>query len=232
MRCGSLLYIGVCALSCCVLTLDRAYSGWAFVMAGKSQWNNDGEYSEDITPRLQFKEDEFYAHVEWCRPFEPQDKDGELEVQNEYSLTAFSNSEFTLKHELYYDFDQEEYAAELTPKLYTQLSKKMKIGFELEIDYLQHNAFDLFELEVEPTIKWQDSFGPGKLKLELEAPVMRLYSSNDSRKDFEFETVEFIGVYSLSLNKTTTLSFKLELPYDLQQNELETEVDIYFSLDF
>ncbi|HID69307.1 MAG TPA: hypothetical protein EYP35_02340 [Desulfobacterales bacterium] len=115
-----------------------------------------------------------------------------------------------------------EFAAELTPKFYTKVGKNFKIGFELEIDYLKHDEFDLHEIKIEPTIKWKKEIGPGKLSLELEAPVMRLYTSNDSKDNFEFETVEPIISYEIPLSEATSMEFELDLPYDIQKEEMET----------
>ncbi len=149
-----------------------------------------------------------------------------MEWEAAYSWKLGEKSKFTLKHELYYDIEDTDFAAELTPKFYTKVGKNFKIGFELEIDYLKHDEFDLYEIEVEPTIKWSNEIGPGKLSLELEAPVMRFYTSDDSKDDFKFETVEPIINYTIPLNDRTSMNFELDIPYDVQKEKMDTNFNI------
>ena len=206
---------------CCFVPAVRAE--WSVSIKEKNKWDHQSDYSAEIIPRIQYKADNWYAHLEWDLPIVPEPEDGEIELQTEYSHRIGLKTKGTLKHELYFDVQSSEFAAELTPKLYVAIRNNLKIGFDLEIDYLKKGIFDLYELEIEPTIKWHQPTGPGMLALELEAPVFRLYSSNKAIRDFEFETVELIITYDLFFNKKTGVRVELDMPYDVQQEELAFE---------
>ncbi|WP_415898832.1 hypothetical protein [Neptuniibacter sp. QD48_11] len=184
-------------------------------------------------PLLQFTEGNFGTYLEYVYvPRNGLDNGQNLTWQVEYTWQLNENSIFKLVHEFDRAIDSDTNSAELTPMYYTTFDNGLKAGFELEIDYYLDGDFDIYEIEIEPTLKWSRNLGEGKLNLELEAPTMRLYSSDDSIKDFEFEEVLPIIGYDHPLSKNLTLHTLLELPYDLQEDDFDTIITIGLGVTF
>ncbi|WP_415897799.1 hypothetical protein ACMXYX_05115 [Neptuniibacter sp. QD72_48] len=184
-------------------------------------------------PLLQYTEGNFGTYLEYVYvPRNGLDNGKNLTWQVEYKWKLSENSSLKLVHEFDRTIDTNTESAELTPKFYTSFDNGLKAGFELEIDYYLDGDFDIYEIEIEPTLKWSRSLGEGKLNLELEAPTMRLYSNDDSIKDFEFEEVLPIIGYDHPLSKNLTLHTLLELPYDLQEDDFDTIITIGLGVTF
>lgn len=226
-----LIFISVSVVLMGFLTLPGAV--WADFFAGvelNNNWDDDNDYEFNITSKMGY-ENAFYAHVAWTKPVEPSsDPDGEMEFEHEHDLWGG----FALKNEVYYDLDAEDWAAEATPKWYIKLESGVKLGFEVEFDYLKNDEFDLYEIEIEPTIKGKiKELGPGDLKWELEAPVCRLYTSSEDKDDFEVETIQPILNYGVPVfEKKAVLEFEFEFPYDVQDEELDKVFTFYFTYYF
>jgi len=184
-------------------------------------------------PMLQYSKGKFSTYLEYAyTPINGQTNDEELTWQLEYKWQLSEDSSLKLVHEFSHSLIDHSDRAELTPKLYTAFSDHLKLGFELEIDYYQDGDFEIQEIEIEPTIKWQQSLGKGELNLELEAPTMRLYSNKDGVKDFEFEEILPIVGYSYPLSKTISLEAEAEFPYDLQTDDLDSIITLSIGIEF
>ncbi|WP_415890622.1 hypothetical protein ACMXYV_04755 [Neptuniibacter sp. SY11_33] len=184
-------------------------------------------------PFLQYSEGNFGTYLEYIYvPRNGIDNGQNLTWQVEYTWQLDESSIIKLVHEFDRTIDSDTNSAELTPMYYITLGNGLKAGFELEIDYYLDGDFDIYEIEIEPTLKWSQSLGEGKLNLELEAPTMRLYSNDNSVKDFEFEEVLPIIGYDHPLSKNLTLHTLLELPYDLQEDDFDTIITIGLGVTF
>lgn len=191
----------------------------------------NGHYA--YKPFLQYKEGNFGTYLEYIYvPRNGIENGQNLTWQIEYTWQLNENSIFKLVHEFDRAIDSDTNSAELTPMYYKTFGNGLKAGFELEIDYYLDGDFDIYEIEIEPTLKWSQSLGEGKLNLELEAPTMRLYSNDDSIKNFEFEEVLPIIGYNHPLSKNLTLHTLLELPYDLQEDDFDTIITIGLGVTF
>lgn len=170
--------------------------------------------------------------MEFTKPIQPDSEDGFVELEAEYRWKISERGQFRLQNEITYNFEKKQWAAELTPEFYVNLQHGFAIGFELEIDYLNKDDWDIHQIEIEPTIKWGTKLGPGELDLELEAPVMRLYSSADNTDNFEVETIEPIIEYTLPISKKTKVAFVFGAPYDVEDKEWSTYFDVIWKWKF
>ena len=218
------------AIFCSSISLT-ATAGWDAQFEMETVTDDSGDRTTAFEPRIRYKEGSFSTHFEYEYTPESGSENGkELEWQLDYSWKVSDQSKFKLTNEFVRKFNSDSNNAELTPSFYTKLDNGLKVGFELENDYLKNDDFAMHEIEIEPTIKWGKTIGDGKLSLELEAPVMRLYSK--TKKDFEFEEIMPIIGYKYNLSKDAVLGMELELPYDLQTEELETVVNIALGYKF
>jgi len=210
----------------------HANAGWDVQLEAEFK-----DFKEDrvtaYEPRLRYKDGNFSTYLEY--EYTPLDDAKDLEKltwQFAYNWVLSEKSNFTLIHELERNLSSDINSAELTPTYYTTLDNGLIIGFELEIDYLNDDKFDIYELEIEPTLKWAKKVNHGNFSLELEAPVMRLYSSQPAQKNFEFEEILTILGYQRSLSKQAVLNASVELPYNLQTDELDSVVNISLGYSF
>ncbi|MCG8051713.1 MAG: hypothetical protein JAZ15_10935 [Candidatus Thiodiazotropha endolucinida] len=201
-------------------------SGWDVQLEHESIWDADGDHTGYLVPRIRYKGDGWKAHLEYYKPVQPDSTDGKLELETNHNWKFEGGGKFTLRHELYHDLAGEKWSAELTPRFYQKLEQGFVVGFDLEIDYLSDDELALKEIEIEPTIKWIGQVGSGELELELEVPVMRLYSRDSSRKDFEVEGVEPIVGYTLPLTEATSFYAEYGAPYDAQDHEWSHYLDL------
>ncbi len=214
-------------------TSSVVMAGWDTQAGIENDWDGDGEYEGHAKARLRYKGKGWKAQVEYKTEFEPDSNDGSIELQGDYSWKIGEKGTFTLMNELPYNIDNQSWGGELTPRYYHKLDNGFKIGFDLEIDYLSSDVWDIHEIEIEPTIIWGTKVGTGTLGLELEAPVMRLYSSKDGVDDFEVETIEFIANYTLPLGgKSTNVNFEFGAPFQLDDSEWEQYLNIVFNHKF
>lgn len=211
-----------------MLVAMTAIAGWDAEIRSVNEWDDDNEFVSGIQPQVRYKGDGWKAHVEYLIPFEPESEDGTIEQEVEIKVPLIKG--LALKNEVYYDIEDDKFSAELTPKWYTQIWG-LKVGFELEIDYLKNDRFDLYEIEIEPTVKksWEIC-EKSAFELELEMPVTRLYSK--SKKDFEIEELAVIGIYEYAMTDTAALEIRGELHYDVQDEELEKVLEIALKYEF
>ncbi|MET0103839.1 MAG: hypothetical protein ABW072_01695 [Sedimenticola sp.] len=209
-----------------LLASPAAMAGWDIQLQHESNWNEHGQHSGAIEPRILYKGQDWKIQLEIEKQVQPVSRKAALEFEGQYNWKIGQNGSLGLNTEVVYDQESKNWAGELTPELYWNLGDGFEIGFELEIDYLSADRWDLHEIEIEPTVSWEGPLGPGYLYLELEAPVMRLYSADDSRKDVEFETVEPIVGYGIQLTPATDLYMELASPYDVQDRSWSTCFDI------
>jgi hypothetical protein len=224
---GMVVLFAILCLAGALLVPQTSFaSDWSFQLNSTTSFDLHGEEDSVVSPRLMYNTKSLYAHLEWNVPVSPEHTDDIIEFQTEYAVPFTAATKLTFKHELYYDMAFNGFTAEFTPKLYTSLNKHVKIGVELEVDYLKNDLFTLYELEAEPTIKWYHVTGSGRVAAELEFPVCRLYSANATKNDFELETVEAIFTYDFLLNKIMRLGVELDFPYDVQKKELSFEFQV------
>ena len=218
-------YIAVVML---ILAAMSASAGWDAEVRSVSEWDDDNEVINGIQPQVRYKGDGWKAHVEYLIPVDPEVEDGTVEQEVEIKIPLIKG--LALKNEVYYDIEDGEWAAELTPKWYTKLWG-LKVGFELEIDYVKDGRFDLYEVEIEPTVKksWEIS-EKSEFELEFEMPVTRLYSK--SKDNFEFEEVAVLGIYDYALTDTAAIEVRGELHYDVRDEELEKILEVALKYKF
>ncbi len=218
-------YIAVVMLMLVAMT---ANAGWDAEVRSVNEWDNDNERVSAIQPQLRYKGDGWKTHLEYWIPFDPEVEGGEIEHEIEYKKLCIKG--LAVKHELYYDVENGEWAAELTPKWYTTLWG-IKVGFELEIDYLKDGEFDLYEIEIEPTVKKSWALcEKSEIELELEMPVTRLYSN--SKKDLEIEELAALLIYDYALTDETAIEIRGELHYDVQDSEFDKILEIALKYKF
>ncbi len=206
------------------LLSNVCYGGWGVNATYLNTWDEDNAFSKSMETSIYHKGAKWYTHLEFSKNLHPTDKRGALELQNEYVFMKKNGTKIVLRHELLRDMDDQKWAAELTPKVYTKLGDHFKVGFDLEIDYMKNNYMDLSQIEIEPTIKWSNQINNFEIDLELEAPVMRLYSNDTSKKGFEFEEVLGIIEVAYPLNNEFKFILGFEVPYNLQTKEAGMEL--------
>lgn len=205
-----------------MLIAMTAAAGWDAELRSVNEWDDDNERVTAVQPQVRYKGDGWKAHVEYWIPFDPESEDGRIEQELEVKVPGVKG--LALKNELYYDVEDGEWASELTPKWYTTVWG-IKAGFELEIDYLKNDQFDLHEIEVEPTVKKSWALGEtSELELELEMPVTRLYSS--SKDDVEIEELAVLAIYDYAVTDHTALEVRGELHCDVQDGACEKILEI------
>lgn len=211
-----------------LITMTAAAAGWDAELRSVTEWDDDDERVAAIQPQVRYKGDGWKAHVEYWIPFDPEAEDGEIEQEIEYKMPVIKG--LALKNETYYDVENGEWAAELTPKWYTKVWG-IKAGFELEIDYLKNDEFDLYEIEIEPTVKKSWAVGEkSELELELEMPVTRLYSS--SKDDVDVEELAVLAIYDYAVTDDTAIEVRGELHCDVQDGECEKILEVALKHDF
>ncbi len=210
----------------------QANAGWDVQFEAEFK-DYKGDRVTAYEPLLRYKEDSFSTYLEYeYTPLDHTENLKKLTWQFAYNWALSEKSSVTLIHELERNLSSDITSAELTPTYYITMENGLIIGFEFEIDYLSGDKFDIYELEIEPTIKWAKKVNNGNFTLELEAPVMRLYSSQPAQKNFEFEEILTIIGYQHTLSKQAMLNVSAELPYNLQTNELNTVVNISLGYRF
>lgn len=192
----------------------------------ENEWDEDSNHEGAVEANIRYKSKPWYLQLEFEKPIQPDSKDGHVELQGQYNWKIGKKGKFSVLNEITYSLDKESWSAELTPRFYWKLPHGFQIGFDLEIDYLTNDEWEINEIEIEPTIKWGTKVGPGKLGLELEAPTTRLYSSSDTKDDFEAEEILPIITYKLPLNDHFLLFFEFGAPYDLVDSEWETYLNV------
>ncbi len=199
----------------------------------ENDWDDAGEYEGHAKTRLRYKGKGWKVQVEYKTEFEPDNTDGKIELQGDYNWKVGENGKFTLMNELPYNIDKQNWSGELTPRYYHKLANGFKIGFDLEIDYLKNDEWDIHEIEIEPTILWGTQMGIGVLEFELEAPVMRLYSNKEGVDSFAFETIEPMVNYTIPITeKVSNINLEFGAPYQLEDDEWEQYVTVVFNYKF
>jgi hypothetical protein len=226
------LFVQQCSLVFVLLISNICYAGWGVNATYLNTWDEDNKFSKSMETSLFYDGEEWYNHLELAKPLHPLDQRGTLELQTEYILYKKDGTKLVMRNELLRDMDDQEWAAELTPKLYTKVGDNFKIGIEVELDYITNNYVELSQIEIEPTIKWSNQIYNFEIELELEAPVMRLYSNDESKKDFEFE--EVLGIFEAAYPVTKNLKFIMEfkVPYNMQTKESGKELLTTIQYDF
>jgi len=214
-------------------TSSAVMAGWDTQAGIENDWDDGGEYEGHAKARLRYKGKSWKVQVEYKTEFEPDNTDGKVELQGDYSWKVGEKGKFTLMNELPYNFDKQSWSGELTPKYYYTIAKDFKIGFELEIDYLKNDDWDIHNIEIEPAIAWGRQLGPGILELKLEAPVMRLYSNEEGEDDFAVVTVEPIVNYTIPIaGKTANINFEFGAPYQVEDTEWEQYFNVVVNWKF
>jgi len=211
-----------------MLVSMNAIADWDAEVRSVQEWDEDNELVTGIQPQVRYKGDGWKAHVEYLIPVDPETEDGTIEQEVEIKIPFLKG--LALKNEVYFDIEDSEWAAELTPKWYTMLWG-LKAGFELEIDYLKDGTFDLYEIEIEPTVKksWEIC-KKSEFELEFEMPTTRLYSS--SKKDVEIEELAVLGIYDYVLTDTAAIEVRGEVHYDVQDKEFEKILEVALKYKF
>lgn len=211
-----------------MLVSMTAIAGWDAEIRTVQEWDEDNELVTGIQPQVRYQADGWKAHVEYLIPVDPETEDGTIEQEVEIKVPFIKG--LALKNEVYFDIEQSEWAAELTPKWYTKIWG-IKAGFELEIDYLKNDEFDLYEIEIEPTFKKSWELGQkSELELELEMPVTRLYSN--SKDHVEIEELAVLAIYDYTLTDAAAIEVRGELHYDVQDEELEKILEVALKYKF
>jgi hypothetical protein len=210
----------------CALSVQAV--GWDAEVRSVNEWDEDNEHVSGIQPQIRYKGDGWKAHVEYLIPVEPESEDGTIEQEVEIKVPAING--LAIKNEVYYSIEDDDLSAELTPKWYKKFWG-IKAGFELEIDYLKADRFDIYEVEIEPTVKkcWEIS-EKSEFELEFELPVTRLYSK--TKKDFEIEELAVLGIYDYVVSDAAAIEVRGELHYDVQDDEFEKVLEVALKYKF
>ena len=211
-----------------MLVSMNAIADWDAEVRSVQEWDEDNELVTGIQPQVRYKSAGWKAHVEYLIPVDPETEDGTIEQEVEIKIPFITG--LALKNEVYFDIEDSEWAGELTPKWYTKIWG-LKAGFELEIDYMKNDRFDLYEIEVEPTVKKSWEIGAkSELELELEMPVTRLYSK--TKDDFEVEELAGLAIYDYALSDAAAIEVRGEVHYDVQDKEVEKILEVALKYKF
>lgn len=217
--------VGLAALPACA-------DGFDFQLEEETVTDDAGNRNVKFEPRLRYRVGDFTTHFEYeIDPGQTPAQDRKtLEWQQDMRWTTEGGYFHMLTNEMYHNVTSGKDSAELTWAFFTPAANGIRYGFELEIDYLAADVLDLHEIEIEPTVKWGDKVGPGKLSLELEAPVTRLYSK--TKNNMEIETVEFQVMYEVNVTDTSFVSMEVVMPYDFESRAMESELNIAWGTRF
>ncbi len=207
-----------------------AAGDWEIKLELENTFAENEDRATSIEPTIRYITETWLTHLEYEKPVSPNSEDGKIEWQLEF-YGELNQSEFAIRNEVTWNLEKNRTRSELTPRWYYNKSKVLDIGFDLEIDYYDSAAdseFDLFEVEIEPTIIWTKNLDNGKFKTKLEAPVFRLYSNEDGEDNFKYRGLEVNLQYQRKLTSDSRFIIELKLPYDSESNELE--VDLNFAL--
>ncbi|MEN8200513.1 MAG: hypothetical protein ABFR63_10630 [Thermodesulfobacteriota bacterium] len=215
-------------------TGSSVMAAWDGQLGIENDWDDNGDHEGTAKTRIRYKGKGWKAQVEYKSGWEGAVEDGTVELQGDYSWKVGEKGKFTLMNELPYNMGKESWGGELTPRYYYKLANGFRVGFDLEIDYLKADDWDIHEIEIEPTILWGKQMGIGILDLELEAPVMRLYSNKDGVDDFEVETIEPIAAYTIPWGgqKGTNIVFEVGAPYQVEDEEWEQYFNVFINHKF
>lgn len=192
------------------------------------QWDIKLELETSVESTFRYQQDNWKTHLEYEKPVYPKSEDGSWEWQLDVGW-EFDQTEIYIRNELSRNLDKNQMTSELTPRWYFNITESLQIGFDLEIDYYNSTAvqkFDLFRVEIEPTVTWTKKLNRGIFIAELEAPISQLYSNDNEEDDFEFVGLRLILKYARKINSKTRLEFELKLPYNSTSNKLETDMNV------
>ncbi|MEE9303382.1 MAG: hypothetical protein V3U84_06315 [Thiotrichaceae bacterium] len=201
---------------------------WEIKLELENTFSKDWERETSVESTLRYQQDNWKTHLEYEKPVYPKSEDGSLEWQLDVGW-EFDRTEIYIRNELSRNLDKNQMTSELTPRWYYNVTESLQIGFDLEIDYYNSAAdqeFDLFEVEIEPTVVWTKKLSRGIFITELEAPITRLYSNDDQEDNFEFVGLRLILKYVRKITRKTRLEFELKLPYNSTNNKLETDLNV------
>ena len=193
----------------------------------ENTFNEDGDRETSVEPTIVYRHGNWKTHLQYEKPVHPESEDGSVEWQYDYKW-KYDRSSFSIRNEVKHNLDKDQTTSELTPRWYYNKTKSVELGFDLEIDYYDSAAvstFDLFEVEIEPTVIWTRLLDRGQYGIELEAPILRLYSNDNQQDGFKYVGLEIIFGYVRKLPHRTRLEFEFQLPYDAEKNELETSLN-------
>ena len=203
-----------------------------FQLEEETVTEDSGKRNVKFEPRLRYREGAFTTHLEY--EYDPNVKPAQdkkvLEWQQDMRWSTAGGYSHMLTNEMYHNYTSSKDSGELTWSFYTPAKEGIRYGFELEVDYLSADELALHEIEIEPTVKWADKVGVGTLNLELEAPVMRLYSK--TQNNVEFEMVEFSTLYEIPVTSSSFVSMEVVMPYDLEKKAMESELNLAWGTRF
>ena len=209
-----------------------ASAGFDVQVEQENVTDDQGNRNTKFETRLRYRMGDFTTHLEY--EYDPESKPAQdkktLEWQQDMRWKTEGGYFNMLTNEMYHNYQSGQKSGELTWSFYTPAENGIKYGFELEVDYLSKDEWGLFEVEIEPTVKWAGAAGPGKLSLELEAPVTRLYSK--TRNNVELETVEFQTAYSIDVGSKSSVTMEVVMPYDFEKKAVESELNIAWGHKF
>lgn len=181
----------------------------------------DGNYELAVEPRVRVKGGGWKMQLEYEMPVIPQESaiwepgtpDGKLELEQEFEVKFGENLKYKIKNEN--EIEGVTLKGEITHSFYYSLAEKLDIGAELEMDYTPK-----FKTEIEPTVKYSLNLGrAGELDLELEAPVTAL------TPEYSVKEVRPIIGYGFKIFQQSA-GIGLELPYDLEDKTMESEINV------
>ena len=167
--------------------------------------------------------------MEYDHGYYPDQSRGRLEWETDY-IWRFERSDFTLRNEVNRDRSTHNIQSELSLNWFYQATGSFKFGFELEVDYYDNDSdrkFDIFEIELEPTIFWTKKLPDGKFRFELEAPITRLYSNDKTKENFKVEGMQLAFMYQRNISKDSRYGATLKLLYSSETHDVATNPEFY-----